>query len=248
MKMSFFCALTFLCLNAFTQKIEDQFFVFDEEWNPIKIEKAVYFLRVSQLSDSDYEWTYYNMNGPRIKQENYKDATAKIKNGKFTYYWYNGSIDSTGYYESNQMNGDWHFTDGAGKLLESKTYDRDALIKDTLYPPSVKKQINPKPGEKESEFPGGVSSWANYLIRNTHYPKRAFKQNINGEVQVSFMIDEKGIIGSIEIKRSVEYSIDEEAIRLIRESKAWIPASINGKPVKSFKIQPIHFDTGDSQF
>ncbi|TAH01920.1 MAG: TonB family protein, partial [Sphingobacteriales bacterium] len=59
--------------------------------------------------------------------------------------------------------------------------------------------------------------------------------------RIQFIVDKEGNIEDIEMVKSVEFTIDEEAMRLIRQSPQWAPAVQNGKKVKSYKIQPITF-------
>ena len=233
------CLLTSQHVSAQTK--EDRVLMFDKNWKVASIKHAAYFIRVSQKSDSDYEWTYYNMYGPRIKQENYKDATGKIRNGKFTYYFDNGRIDSSGHYDSNRLDGNWYYRTYDGKLRERKHYKLDVLTQDSIYTVQEKKNYALKSGEKESEYPGGLAGWTSYLIKHLHYPERAVNAEIKGDVEISFLIDENGSVSEMDVNRSVEFSLDEESLRIIKESNTWIPASIDGRLVKSYKIQPIRF-------
>jgi protein TonB len=60
-------------------------------------------------------------------------------------------------------------------------------------------------------------------------------------VVIQFIVDKEGHVVSPEISQSVEYSIDQEALRLIKKSPFWQPAMLDGKIVKSYKKQPITF-------
>jgi periplasmic protein TonB len=95
--------------------------------------------------------------------------------------------------------------------------------------------------EKESEFKGGVASWARYLNRNLTYTVRVINCNAQGKVILRFVVDAEGLASNIEIAQSVEFSLDEEALRIIKQSPPWIPAETSGKKVKSYKAQPILF-------
>jgi len=242
MKITSTLILALMIQFASGQIKEDQFFVFDLDWKPTKIKKAYYFLRVRQSSDSNYEWTYYQMNGPRIKQECFKDEKASIRNGKFTYYFQNGVIDSTGEYENDQINNLWSYGDPDGKIKRRKEFRMGLLIKDTSFE-EIHLAKNPllKTGDTESDYPGGVKGWQNYLLHNLHYPDRAVNAEIMGDVLVRFVIDSDGTVLKPEIFHSVEYSLDEEALRIILNSKKWSPEVHSGKKVKSYKVQPIRF-------
>jgi periplasmic protein TonB len=55
------------------------------------------------------------------------------------------------------------------------------------------------------------------------------------------MVNKAGNLIDLFIAASVEYSMDEEALRIIRDSGEWEPAFQNGRNVKSYKMQPINF-------
>jgi protein TonB len=120
-----------------------------------------------------------------------------------------------------------------GKLISSKTTKRekDKKPKDT----TVKKD------EKESEFPGGPGAWQRYLNRNLRYPTQAIKAGIQGEVIVNFVVDIEGNIEDPMIWKSIEYSLDDEALHIIGDSPTWVPAMKSGKKVRSWKRQPLIF-------
>lgn len=241
--------LLILCIffefgHAQNENDKEQFFVFDKKWEPADIKKAVYFLRVKQANDSSWEWVYYNMFGPRIKVEHYKDSKAAVKDGKFTYYYPKGTVDSVGNYFNGEPDGKWYFLDKEGKTIRKKTYSNGLLLSDSVFAPKktdTAKKIELKPGEVESEYPGGQSAWARFLGKNFHYPDRAINNNVQGEVRVQFIVDTTGSVINPEINKSVEYSLDEEALRMIGLCGKWTSAVQNGRKVKSFKRQPVVF-------
>ena len=58
---------------------------------------------------------------------------------------------------------------------------------------------------------------------------------------VSFTIGTDGRIHDEFLTKSVEFTLDDEALRLIKQSPKWIPATQNGRKVRSFKRQPVQF-------
>lgn len=69
-----------------------------------------------------------------------------------------------------------------------------------------------------------------YLQNNLQYPQKARQQNIEGTVKVQFMVEANGELTDFTIKKSLGYSCDEEAIRLIKNGPAWQPAFREGQP------------------
>ena len=58
---------------------------------------------------------------------------------------------------------------------------------------------------------------------------------------LQFMVSKEGKVSDIHVFRSVDPLLDEEAIRLIKNSPDWIPAVQNGRKVNSIKRQSINF-------
>lgn len=96
--------------------------------------------------------------------------------------------------------------------------------------------------EEMPEFPGGEKALLKYLVSHVRYPVVAQENGIQGKVYVSFVIDELGMIGNIEIIRGVDVSIDNEAIRVIASMPRWSPGKQGGKPVKVRYNVPILFE------
>lgn len=96
--------------------------------------------------------------------------------------------------------------------------------------------------EIESSYPGGAAAWKRYLNKNFHYPDDGLNNEIQGIVTVLFIVDKEGNVSEVEaISGPEEGGLREEAVRVIRNSGAWIPAIQNGRNVKSYKKQPVVF-------
>ena len=91
------------------------------------------------------------------------------------------------------------------------------------------------------EIKGGQKGLMNYLMSNIKYPKEAQKDNIQGKVLVSFVIDSKGNIKDIKIPKPVNTMLDEEAIRVIETMPKWTPGKKDGKAVSVQYTIPIMF-------
>ena len=244
MKTGLLLILILLMETAFSQEEKDSYYVFDSHWQPAPKIKPAYFLRVRKESDSQFVWTYYKMYGPRIKVESFKDQKATIPNGKFAYYNESGFIDSVGHYLNGKRQGSWYYYNWNGKWIRQIDFIQGLVVRDIKNLENNKSWNDSdslKQGEVESEFPGGQKAWLIFLNDNLHYPDRAMNAKAKGEVRITFIIDANGIVQEADVSRSVEYSIDEEALRVISISGQWVPATKNQVKVKSYKIQPINF-------
>jgi periplasmic protein TonB len=90
-------------------------------------------------------------------------------------------------------------------------------------------------------YPGGLNGINKMIRDNTVYPEEARKNHIKGTVMVSYIVETNGYIGEIEIKKGVNPLLDNEAIRIIKCMKRWIPGICNGELVKVRYLQPLKF-------
>lgn len=94
--------------------------------------------------------------------------------------------------------------------------------------------------DKEPQYPGGEMAMMEYLMRNLKYPEKAIEAGKQGRVEVTFIVDEKGNVTSPEVKKSVDESLDAEAIRVVKDMK-FTPGRSKGKPVACTFTLPIVF-------
>ncbi len=80
-----------------------------------------------------------------------------------------------------------------------------------------------------------------YLKQNMQYPEMARKHKIEGECQISFVINELGEIVNPQIMRDMGAGCGIEALRLVKEMPKWIPGKKDGIAVNVQMILPIDF-------
>ena len=239
-------------VTTFAQKaLKEQFFLFDSKMKGVsKADSAAFLLRISKLSDSLWQFDTYKALGPLTSSEQYRDEDGTLPAGVFTFYHPTGYVDSTGMVINGRLNGDWNFCNDTGKVIKQKTYAMGRLIKtrDLLQEEKEKKDTKDsaetgtfKKVEWESEYVGGPEGWRRFLNKNLRYPERAINNKIAGMVTVQFVITTEGKPIDVAIFKSVEYSIDREAMRIMLATPKWKPASQDGRLVKSYKRQPIIF-------
>ena len=236
--------LILLTIISFKAKAQDNesFYVFDADWKPTKLETAHFFLHTHRVNDTCWQYDFYNFMGPLLKVEQYRDKDATEINGVSHHYNEQGYVDSVGYFSRGKRNGE--FLKLAGNPLTYKwkyIYRDDSLMEVIDLGKQKKDSVKPFSDEKESEYPGGSKGWQHYLVKNLKYPERAMNGNVQGQVSVDFVVDKAGNVINPYISASVEYSLDEEALRIIKDSGKWDPAFQNAHNVKSYKRQPINF-------
>lgn len=87
-------------------------------------------------------------------------------------------------------------------------------------------------------FPGGISQW---LSQNLQYPPIAQENGIQGTVVVQFVVEKNGSLSDVKVIRSKDPSLDNEALRVVRNMPKWKPGKLNGSPVRVSFTLPITF-------
>ena len=95
--------------------------------------------------------------------------------------------------------------------------------------------------EQMPSFPGGDVALMQYLSKNIKYPPVAEEMGIQGRVICTFVVERDGIVSDIRIARSVDPSLDKEAIRVVSGMPKWIPGRQNGQSVRVKYTLPVTF-------
>lgn len=95
--------------------------------------------------------------------------------------------------------------------------------------------------EKQPEFPGGAQAMMKYLAENIKYPMIAQENGIQGRVICQFVVNKDGSIVDIQVVRSVDPSLDKEAVRVIKSMPKWKPGMQRGKAVRVKFTLPVVF-------
>ena len=96
-------------------------------------------------------------------------------------------------------------------------------------------------GGEMPTFPGGMEGLLAFLLENIKYPRKAEKNEIEGQVICSFWILEDGSITDVRVAQSAHPILDKEALRVIKAMPKWNPATLNGVPKKIRYSLPINF-------
>lgn len=71
------------------------------------------------------------------------------------------------------------------------------------------------------EFPGGITALQTYLLDNLEYPEIAREEGTEGEVKVSFRLDEEGNAVAIRIEEGLSPACDQAVLRLMKNMPNW---------------------------
>ena len=95
--------------------------------------------------------------------------------------------------------------------------------------------------DQQPSFPGGTNALNTFIASNLKYSVVAQENGIQGRVVVKFIVEKDGSISNVEVDRSVDPGLDNEAMRVVKAMPKWIPGQINGKAVKVECSYPFVF-------
>ena len=95
--------------------------------------------------------------------------------------------------------------------------------------------------EEDPSFPGGNAALMTWLAKNLKYPSAAQETGIQGRILVSFIVNRDGSIVEPRVMRSVDPSLDKEALRVVSSMPRWRPGKQHGKPVRVKFTLPVTF-------
>lgn len=148
---------------------------------------------------------------------------------------------------TNGNNNDGHTSPSQASSRPNKTTQNG---QNAPEPVRSKPLYKPQPVNKNSvydvveqmpSFPGGISGLRTYLNQNIRYPAEAQENCVQGRVVVSFVVGKDGHISDVTVLRSVDPSLDKEAIRVVRNMPRWTPGKQGGEPVRVRYNVPVSF-------
>ena len=95
--------------------------------------------------------------------------------------------------------------------------------------------------EQMPSFPGGPSALMQYLSSNIKYPVVAEENGVQGRVVCTFVVEKDGSITDVRVIKSVDPSLDKEAMRVVKSMPKWIPGKQNGSAVRVKYTVPVTF-------
>ena len=97
--------------------------------------------------------------------------------------------------------------------------------------------------ESIPQFPGGKDAWRKFLTGNirANVPVDHGAPAGRYTVVLKFIVNTDGTLSDISFENDPGYGTCAEAIRLMKTSPKWVPATQNGKKVRAYTKQPITF-------
>ncbi len=95
--------------------------------------------------------------------------------------------------------------------------------------------------EQMPQYPGGPAAMMQFLMKNVHYPDEAYKNNVQGRVIVTFVIEKDGSITEATVAKAVHPMLDAEALRVVNSMPKWTPGMQKGEAVRVRYTIPVTF-------
>ena len=108
-------------------------------------------------------------------------------------------------------------------------------------PPAVEETKVFDAVEQMPSFKGGDAALMEWLSKNIKYPVIAEENGIQGRVVATFVVERDGSITDVKIVKSVDPSLDKEAVRVLKSMPKWIPGKQNGQAVRVKYTVPVTF-------
>lgn len=94
--------------------------------------------------------------------------------------------------------------------------------------------------DRSPEYYKGEDALKEFILNELEYPNLARMQNIEGVVNLSFVVETNGFVSNIKATKPVDGGCTDEAIRIMGMTR-WKPAEKGGKYVRYKTTYPITF-------
>ena len=126
--------------------------------------------------------------------------------------------------------------DESGEVLKAK----EMIINEPVKPKEEENKVFDVV-EQMPSFPGGMAALMAYLQKSIKYPPVAEENGIQGRVVCTFVVERDGSVTDVKVAKSVDPSLDKEAVRVVSAMPKWIPGKQNGQSVRVKYTLPVTF-------
>lgn len=166
-----------------------------------------------------------------------KDGNGHVKDIKIIA---KNVITDEGDYKDGVKDGVWKGSQTSPDISYVETYEMGKLITGESIQGNQKYQYKSN-SFSPPQFRGGIQRFYEHIGASMKYPSDAVRNNITGSVLIGYTVDKDGSISDVIVKKSVYPALDDEAIRVVKSSPRWIPATERGVPVRVKYTIPIKF-------
>ena len=151
----------------------------------------------------------------------------------------NGTLESSGNYENEIMNGEWkwYYENGNQSTIE---YYSDGKISALQCFDSTGKSTGELCSISKPPMLKPEGDYKDFIFRNLLWPDEAIQSKIEGTVDVTVLITKEGELKELKITSDKEV-LKKEVERLFENMKEWYPAISHNRPIESREELSIPF-------
>ncbi|MBC6605843.1 TonB family protein [Hymenobacter sp. BT188] len=184
--------------------------------------------------------TRYFPAGEKYEEVHYSDLKKGELQGNHTRWFENGQVEVSEEYVANKRHGSLATYYPNGSIRRREQYQNGGLLKGECFAPDGK-PVKHFEYVVFPEYPGGVGRLSRTLQSNIQYPKEALKKEIEGKVYVRFIVNKTGTVTNAYVSRSLEASLDAEALRAVNKLQSWTPGQLDGEAIDTLFTLPVTF-------
>lgn len=181
--------------------------------------------------------------GQLVSDIDFGDISKGQKHGIALYYDSLGNISAKEIYHWGKKHGPLESFYPNGQRRRYDIYENDELISGQCFsttgadtPYYVYQQM--------PSFPGGDAMLLAFMAKHTKYPPYARENSITGIVIIGFVVNSSGKIEQIQLRKSIDESLDGEAMRVVKlmqKKVRWSPGIAEGEKVNVQYNLPFRF-------
>lgn len=179
------------------------------------------------LGKQDGLWKKFDKHGRTIDSSIYHNG-EKIMHATFRYYFPNAGIE---FLSIDSLK--------TGKATEIVFDENGKIVLRTNFKENEDSDIVFTKVEIEAAFPGGPVSWQRYVTRAIQSQIDQFTKSDYGTCLVRFIVDKTGKVSDVEAATMKGTKLAKIAVDAIKNGPNWIPAQVNGRYVRAYRIQPF---------
>jgi TonB family protein len=239
----FTIVLLILPFYTFGQDIETIKYFLNEDRELCDSASATYILTVSHKKGTTAASTKITTKeGTLVAENEYSDLLRKVKHGKFSEYYTNGQLELNVFYKNDKLDGEFTTYYPDGTLKRKDIYQDDIFISGKCYTAQGKDTTYYDYLIVDQYLDGGINNLRKRISEKIKYPKWAKRNEIEGEVIISFVVGKDGIARDFKVLKPVHTLLDSEALRVVSSiGGKWSPAYKDGNPINLRKMLPIKF-------
>jgi periplasmic protein TonB len=238
MKKYLISALILLNVALNGQKV-----LLDKFREPVADTSAALYYRIIGPPDNQglFKENHFYITGEKESEYYFRKSDGKnLQEGRWLSWYKNGQLKSEIDHSNDQYSRIVTTYWSNGEMKRQDYFKKNNLEKGTCFD-SIGNKIPHFDFEIFPDYPGGGEKLLSFIENRLNYPYQSAAQGIQGKVILRLGIDEKGSISNITVIKGLNAELNEEAIRVIKKIKKFIPASNDGESVAAFSMIPITF-------